>query len=282
LLDPLGGRADLARRRLRVLHPLSYVEDPTRLFRAARYATRFGFAPDVATARAQALALRLVPYAALSGARIVAELERILVEPRAAETLARLGRSGAFRLLDPRYRFTAVTRRLVAELPGALAWTRQRRLGVEPIELGVLALTGDQSPPIASAALERLAFAGERLDHLRQALREGRARLARLSAASAPSARARLLRELHPVALTWLWLVGDGGARAALDWYLGLDRALVALSGDEVIALGVPRGPAVARVLAELRDGRLDGRITDRATEIDVVVRATAAGEASL
>ena len=282
LLDPLGGRADLARRRLRVLHPLSYVEDPTRLFRAARYATRFGFAPDVATARAQALALRLVPYAALSGARIVAELERILVEPRAAETLARLGRSGAFRLLDPRYRFTAVTRRLVAELPGALAWTRQRRLGVEPIELGVLALTGDQSPPIASAALERLAFAGERLDHLRQALREGRARLARLSAASAPSARARLLRELHPVALAWLWLVGDGGARAALDWYLGLDRALVALSGDEVIALGVPRGPAVARVLAELRDGRLDGRITDRATEIDVVVRATAAGDASL
>jgi len=282
LLDPLGGRADLARRRLRVLHPLSYVEDPTRLFRAARYATRFGFAPDVATARAQALALRLVPYVALSGARIVAELERILVEPRAAETLARLGRSGAFRLLDPRYRFTAVTRRLVAELPGALAWTRQRRLGVEPIELGVLALTGDQSPPIASAALERLAFAGERLDHLRQALREGRARLARLSAASAPSARARLLRELHPVALAWLWLVGDGGARAALDWYLGLDRALVALSGDEVIALGVPRGPAVARVLAELRDGRLDGRITDRATEIDVVVRATAAGEASL
>ena len=271
LLDPLGGRADLARRRLRVLHPLSYVEDPTRLFRAARYATRFGFAPDAATARAQALALRLVPYAALSGARIVAELERILVEPRADQTLARLGRSGAFRLLDPRYRFTAVTSRFVTELPGALAWARQRRLGVEPVELGALALTGDQSPRIASAALERLAFAGERLNHLRQALGEGRARLARLSAASVPSARARLLRELHPVVLAWLWLVGDGAARAALDWYLGLDRALVALSGDEVITLGVPRGPAVAGVLAELRDGRLDGRITDRATEIDQV-----------
>ena len=271
LLDPLGGRADLARRRLRVLHPLSYVEDPTRLFRAARYATRFGFAPDAATARAQALALRLVPYAALSGARIVAELERILVEPRADQTLARLGRSGAFRLLDPRYRFTAVTSRFVTELPGALAWARQRRLGVEPVELGALALTGDQSSRIASAALERLAFAGERLNHLRQALGEGQARLARLSAASVPSARARLLRELHPVVLAWLWLVGDGAARAALDWYLGLDRALVALSGDEVIALGVPRGPAVAGVLAELRDGRLDGRITDRATEIDQV-----------
>ena len=268
LLDRLGGRADLARRRLRVLHPLSYVEDPTRMFRASRYATRLGLAPDAATARAQTLALRLVPYTALSGQRIAAELERILVEPRAAETLARLGRGGAFRLLDPRYRFTATTARLVGELPAALAWARQHALGVEPVELGALALTGDQPPAVASAGLERLAFAGEPLARLRHALAEGRERLARLSAASAPSARARLLRELHPVALAWLWLVGERGTRAALDWYLGLERGLVSLSGDEVIALGVARGPAVARVLAELRDGRLDGRITDRATEI--------------
>ena len=268
LLDPLGGRAALVRRRLRVLHPLSYVEDPTRVFRAARYATRFGFAQDAATARARALALRLVPYAALSGQRLAAELERILAEARAELTLSRLGRGGAFRLLDPRYRFTASTAHLVAELPGALAWVRARGLGVEPVELGALALTGDQPQAIATAALERLAFAGEPLARLRHALAEGRALVARLRDANAPSARARVLREQAPVVLAWLWLVGDGRTRAVLDWYLGLDRALVALSGDEVVALGVPRGPAVARVLAELRDGRLDGRITDRAMEV--------------
>ena len=268
LLDPLGGRAALVRRRLRVLHPLSYVEDPTRVFRAARYATRFGFVQDAATARAQALALRLVPYAALSGQRLAAELERILAEARAELTLSRLGRGGAFRLLDPRYRFTASTAHLVAELPGALAWVRARGLGVEPVELGVLALTGDQPQAIATAALERLAFSGEPLARLRHALAEGRALVVRLRDANAPSARARVLREQAPVVLAWLWLVGDGRTRAVLDWYLGLDRALVALSGDEVVALGVPRGPAVARVLAELRDGRLDGRITDRAMEV--------------
>ena len=268
LLDPLGGRAALVRRRLRVLHPLSYVEDPTRMFRAARYATRFGFAQDAATARARALALRLVPYAALSGQRLAAELERILAEARAELTLSRLGTDGAFRLLDPRYRFTASTAHLVAELPGALAWVRARGLGVEPVELGVLAITGDQPQAIATAALERLAFAGEPLARLRHALAEGRALVARLRDANAPSARARVLREQAPVVLAWLWLVGDGRTRAVLDWYLGLARALVALSGDEVVALGVPRGPAVARVLAELRDGRLDGRITDRAMEV--------------
>ena len=88
----------------------------------------------------------------------------------------------------------------------------------------------------------------------------------------------RVLREQPPVGLGWLWLLGDGGTRAALDWYLGLDRAPVALSGDEVMALGVPRGPAVARVLADLRDGRLDGRITDRDMEIDQVRHLLAKG----
>lgn len=268
LLDPLGGRADLARRRLRVLHPLSYVEDPTRAFRAARYATRFGLAQVRATARAQALALRLVPYPALSGQRIAAELERILAEARAELTLSRLGRGGVFRLLDPRYRFTASTADLVAELPGTLAWVRTRGLGVEPVELGALALASDQPQAIATAVLERLAFVGEPLARLRHALAEGRALAARLRAANAPSGRARVLREQVPVVLAWLWLVGDGGTRAELDWYLGLDRALVSLSGDEVVALGVPRGPAVARVLADLRDGRLDGRITDRTMEV--------------
>src|SRR6185369_15378713 len=120
LIDPLGGRLDLARRRLRVLHPLSYVEDPTRIFRAARYAARLGLAPDRATISAQALALRLVPYAALSGQRIATELELILSEPQAGAILLRLGRSGAFRLLDPSYRFAAASRRRVGALPETL------------------------------------------------------------------------------------------------------------------------------------------------------------------
>ena len=80
LVDPLGGGADVARRRLRVLHPLSFVEDPTRIFRAARYAVRLGFRLDAWSARAQALALAQAPYLALSPARIVAELARILAD----------------------------------------------------------------------------------------------------------------------------------------------------------------------------------------------------------
>src|SRR4029450_9082581 len=81
----------------------------------------------------------------------------------------------------------------------------------------------------------------------------------RLTAAGAPSARARELRGAAPIELAWLWVTGGRGGRAAGGGVAGLDARVVSLSGDDVVALGVPRGPAVARVLAEMRDARLDG-----------------------
>jgi len=267
LIDRLGARLDLARRRLRVLHPLSYVEDPTRIFRAATYIARLGLSPDPATARAQALALRLVPYPALSGQRIAAELERVLGEAQPGVILAGLGRAGAFRLLDPGYRFTATSRRRLAELPRALAWARDRALEVDAVGLAALAIVGDRPAAAARAALARLGFAGGPLATLERAHATVGSLASELAAAAAPSERARLLRGRAPVELAWLWLTGERAVRETLDWFTGLDSRVVTLSGDDVVALGVPRGPAVARVLAEVRDARLDGTLTNRAME---------------
>ena len=98
VLDPTGGLADLARGRIRILHPLSFVEDPTRIFRAGRFAERLGFRLEPATRRLLRAAAGLEVYAALSGDRLMAELEAILGESRPSAVLARLGRAGAFRL----------------------------------------------------------------------------------------------------------------------------------------------------------------------------------------
>jgi len=265
LIDPLGGRLDLARRRLRVLHPLSFVEDPTRIFRAARYGARLGLSPDVATTRAQALALRLAPYAALSGQRIAAELELTLSESQAGTILLRLGRSGAFRLLDPGYRFTTASRRRLAALPEALAWAHGRGLDVDAV--GLVALGLADSRPAAGALFSQLGFAGAPLAVLERAHTTAGPLASRIAAAGAPSARARELRACAPLELAWLRLTGNRAVREAVDWFAGLAPHVASLSGDDVVALGVPRGPAVARVLAELRDGRLDGKLTSRAME---------------
>ncbi|HYH52821.1 MAG TPA: hypothetical protein VD761_01725 [Solirubrobacterales bacterium] len=77
LIDPCGGGADLEQGVLRVLHPRSFVDDPTRAIRAARYAARFGFALEAETDRL----LRATDLSSVSADRRRAELERLAAEP---------------------------------------------------------------------------------------------------------------------------------------------------------------------------------------------------------
>ena len=269
LLDPFAGAIDLARRRLRILHPLSFVEDPTRLIRAARYVARLDVRPDAWTSRCRRLALRLAPHAALSGQRIATELERLLDEPRAVTALTWLARAGGPRLLDPRWRLTRGTLTRLAAVSETLTWVREHRVA-RPLVVAALALAGDQPRAVAEAMLGRLGLSGEALRELRRALADGAALAQRVLTAT-PGATARTLRALSGAELVALHLA-RGIARERVQWWQAEGRTVQPeLRGEDVIALGVARGPAVSAALAALRDARLDGAVVDRAAEIDYV-----------
>jgi tRNA nucleotidyltransferase (CCA-adding enzyme) len=271
LLDPLGGAADVARRWLRVLHPLSFVEDPTRIFRAARYAARLGFRLEAWSARCRALALELAPYPALSAARVTAELERILAEPTAGAVLADLARAGAFRLLAARLRTGPATRARLLALPATLAWARPHG-AVAPLEILAAALAAGQTPEVEAATLRGLGLSGAPRGRVCEALGAMPALRERLAAARRPSEAARALRQAGPTTTAWLHLAGDADTRARLDGLAGREAAgRPLLGGDAVLDLGVPRGPEVAAVLSALRDARLDGEIRDRQDEMNYV-----------
>jgi len=95
LIDPLGGRADLEARTLRVLGPEAYEDDPLRPLRLARFAAELGFEPDRETERLTAAAAARV--AAASGERVFAELRRLVLAPGAVRGLDLADRLG---LLD--------------------------------------------------------------------------------------------------------------------------------------------------------------------------------------
>jgi poly(A) polymerase len=92
LIDPLGGRADLEARTLRVLGPAAYENDPLRPLRMARFAAELGFSPDAETERLTAAAAPRVAEA--SGERVFAELRRLVLAPGAVEGLALADRLG--------------------------------------------------------------------------------------------------------------------------------------------------------------------------------------------
>ncbi len=271
LLDPLSGARDLARRRLRVLHPLSFVEDPTRIFRAVRYQCRLGLTLDPATLRALRLAIELAPYAALSGQRLTAEVELILGEPEAPQSLQTLGRLGAFKLIDPAYRFSPLVARRIADLGWLLDSLRRHAIGVDALPLALLALLGASPSGLAQRCLRRLALSGEPLSRLTAALREGPALAETLSRErEAPaSVRASLMRGRPLESLTGAWLAGDTAARSPVEWFLREGRAVQPLlRGDELLALGATRGPRIQDLLDRLRDCRLDGVTRTREEEL--------------
>ncbi len=99
LIDPLGGRADLEHGLIRVIHPRSFIDDPTRLFRAVRYAVRYGFrlAPETAALIPDAL-----PYVDdLSPERLRHELDLIFEEGQPTRILERLFALGILQSIYP-------------------------------------------------------------------------------------------------------------------------------------------------------------------------------------
>ena len=99
LIDPLGGRADVESRTLRVLGPEAYESDPLRPLRLARLAAELGFSPDAETERLTAAAAPRVPEA--SGERVFAELRRLVLAPGAVEGLALADRLGLLHAVLP-------------------------------------------------------------------------------------------------------------------------------------------------------------------------------------
>ena len=125
LIDPRHGRADLEDGALRVLHENSFVDDPTRALRAARYAARFGFAPEP---RSEEL-LRAADLATVSRERHKAELLRIAAEPPAPQAFELLAEWGLAELRDGGVELAA----RVAELLASPPWE-----GVAPRDRAVL------------------------------------------------------------------------------------------------------------------------------------------------
>jgi tRNA nucleotidyltransferase (CCA-adding enzyme) len=90
LIDPYGGRRDLEEGVLRVLHDRSFVDDPTRAIRAARYASRLGFQLEPKTEEL----LRQTDLTTVSADRRRTELERLAGEENACDGFELLGRWG--------------------------------------------------------------------------------------------------------------------------------------------------------------------------------------------
>src|SRR5215208_2448286 len=101
LVDPFAGRRDLDEGTIRVLHNLSFIDDPTRIFRAVRYEARYGFRMDAQTQRLARGTIEMGLVGDLSSARLRDELVALLEEGDAGPSILRLAELGAGTAIHP-------------------------------------------------------------------------------------------------------------------------------------------------------------------------------------
>jgi tRNA nucleotidyltransferase (CCA-adding enzyme) len=260
LVDPHGGRRDLAARRLRPLHVLSFAEDPTRAFRGARYAARLGLRLGEEGRRALWLALAIADSPALSGTRLRAEVALAVAEPEGWRALAVAARWGALRLWDRRWRPAPHVGRRLALARRAAALLADAGDDVDHVGIALLALLLDQPAPLRGRAAGRLGVTGRAAEELLRGAALARPLARALDAAPGPAAVAARLERVPALAAVGAWLEGSAAARGRVRWYWRRGRrARPALTGTDLLRLGVPPGPPVGAVLARLRRRVLEG-----------------------
>jgi tRNA nucleotidyltransferase (CCA-adding enzyme) len=264
LIDFFGGRKDLQRKEIRVLHSLSFIDDPTRAIRAIRYARRLGFtiAPDTRNLISTAIEEKV--FDRLSGQRLRRELQHILDDPHPTPSLALLAELELLPAISPDLAWDERVRSFLLEIEGQLAWYRLEGLAPPPepwfLYLGGLVVHADTGAELRIA--DRLQMGGD----VRRRMIALPAGVAELLRAADPdltrSARASLVESQPPEVLLLAMASLELEPRRLLaDAVRAAVGILPPFSGGDIVSAGEPPGPHVGVALKRTRDALIDGEI---------------------
>jgi tRNA nucleotidyltransferase (CCA-adding enzyme) len=272
-IDFFGGQRDLKERVIRVLHNLSFVEDPTRIFRALRFEQRFHFQIAKHTQQLMENAVRLGLFGRLSGRRLFRELALCLSEERPFAVIKRMRDYELLKFLHPKLKPGHDMEALFQRLESVISWYNLLFIGeaYERWMVPFLGLTDGLSEKEIQDLLKRLAFPETFVRSFRQSRTAAHQIIQRLTYSSSLD-RSDLYSLLHPLPTVFLlYAMGrteSGEVKRAISLYFTeLKRLRTFLSGKDLKKMGFPPGPLYHEILQALLRERLDGRIQTAAGE---------------
>jgi tRNA nucleotidyltransferase (CCA-adding enzyme) len=267
LVDYFGGHRDLASGVVRVLHNLSFIDDPTRIFRAVRYETRYGFRMDAHTFGLAKACVEMDLVGKLSSARVRDELQALLSEERAGDSVRRMAELGIDRAIHSHLAADEEAVRLIeavdslreAYAPEAPAW--RLRLAVLARRLSSTeVLDWAEGLKLRRRDAERIADAVAVAPRLRDLV----------GATKEPAALWQRVAPHDPDGALLALATSKGRARKRLERYFEeLRDVTLEISGGDLAELGLGESPQVGAVLEELRRRKLNGELDGRAAEIE-------------
>ena len=274
LIDFFSAQKDIKEKTIRVLHNLSFVEDPTRAFRAIRFEQRFGFTIGKLTANLINNAVRMDFFKRLSGKRVFAELKQILAEDNPGPAVTRLRDFDLLKVVHPSIELSPAMTHLFASIKRVVSWYDLLFLEESYMKWSVYFMGMTHScdrettrdicrrfelPPSVQALFATGRFAAERrLNSLERKLPSENSQLYRKLA----EFRIELILYMMAAARTEI-------VRKAISHYcVHLRFVRPWLRGRDLKKLGLTPGPRYRIILDELLNARLNGRVDSREDEI--------------
>lgn len=275
LIDFFGGQRDLKEKMIRVLHNLSFVEDPTRILRAIRFEQRFGFRIAKQTANLIRNAVQMGLIQKLGGHRFYHELQLILMEDNPLPALRRMSEYGVLAVLSRKMQFDAKMEGLVARVNEVTSWYRLSFLD-EPLEkwwVHFLAILSGLTQTELEKAFGRLELNSTQKEKILWTYAEVGKLLGGvfLLPDPQPSDIYRALQPFRPEELLFLMAKTQReDVRKAISHYFHRYRNMrTELMGRDLKALGIRPGPVYRTILDDLLTARLNGETRDRQEEIE-------------
>lgn len=267
LIDFFEGLKDLEQKRIRILHPFSFIEDPTRIVRAARFAARLGFSLDSHSRQQAERAIGMGIFDDLGGVRMRTEMRLILESPHRLEALDLLGElGGKLCYLDAHLEYGSEVRSLLRRAERLLEHYPVKEDWV--VYLGLLVAGLD--PTRRENVMSRLHMSNEHKAHIARGFKLPD----ELSRLGGDLRRSQIYSTLHgnsdhSLAIAACLAKPGSPLRRMIKTYLEeLKDVTVHIKGSDLIRLGFCEGPQIGDVLAKVTEAKLDGKLKTLEDEI--------------
>lgn len=270
LMDFFGSQRDLREKTIRVLHNLSFVEDPTRAFRAVRFAERFGFKLSKHTENLIKSSLSMSVMDRLSGERLFEELLLIFNETEPVKTLKRLSELGLLRVIHPAIVFSPELESALQSMFETLAWFKLLFLeeSADRGTLYLMALLSGVRDPEKQSAVKRLAIPAKLREVIEKGMTHAKVILKKLPMDDAVKLYRLLKDETLETLLFAMALSKDKSKQKLISHFLMEIRKIKPiLKGDCLKRIGIPPGPLYSKLLDRLLDEKLRGNLKNKEDE---------------
>ncbi len=271
LIDFFGGQRDIKDKKIRVLHNLSFVEDPTRAIRAIRFSEKLGFKISKHTENLIKLAVKMSIFEKLKGPRLYEELILLLKETLPHHSIKRLDDYGLLKILHP----SLEEKKLYSDLARAYETVQaiellflREKYRKEFIYLMVI--LWNLKDHERQEFLQRICIPENIKKEVIENIISAEKALKAFPSEESPVEIYTALKPLSIETIILMMVYAQNQQRKAISFYLTkLKEIKPLLRGEDLKTLGIPPGPAYKKIFDEILKEKLQGRLLSKEEEME-------------